>query len=206
MSLGYRLVIGLSIFAVLAMVDLRRHGREARRWKEYVFLAAVVAVAILYGVVNDLITSSISWEYFYYGKELSAVLGPQTPPERAAMRWQAAMVGVKATWSVGLILGSVMLIANNPSRSMPPLTFARLFGFVPWVFLFTACMGVVFGFIGAKGELNWCSQDFVEMAQTNLFRPSHFMTAWGVHLGGYLGGIIGGVIAACRIRAARARV
>ena len=37
------------------------------------------------------------------------------------------------------------------------------------------------------------------MAQTNLFRPSHFMTAWGVHLGGYLGGTIGGIVAVFKV-------
>jgi membrane associated rhomboid family serine protease len=144
-------------------------------------------------------------KYFYYGKELSLVLGPQTPPDRAAMRWEAAKVGMKATWSVGLILGAVLLMANNPSRSRPQLSFPRLFAFLPAVLLFTALLAVIFGFIGSRGGLNWCSADFREMAQTNLFRPSSFMTAWGVHLGGYIGGILGGAVAVWRVNACRSR-
>jgi hypothetical protein len=205
MTLSIRLAIGLSIFAFLAITDLHRNGKRARRWREYAFLAAVVAIAMLYGIINDQITSAISWEYFYYGKELSPILGPQTPPDRAAMRWQAAKVGMQATWTVGLILGSVLLIANNPSKSKPQLTFPRLFAFVPAVLLFTALLAILFAFIGSRGGLNWCSEDFRQMAQTNLFRPSHFMTAWGANLGGYIGGIAGGVIAVCRVLAARSR-
>ena len=65
MPLPFRLTIGLSIFALLAIVDLHRNGKQARRWREYAFLAAVVAIAMLYGILNDQITSAISWEYFY---------------------------------------------------------------------------------------------------------------------------------------------
>jgi hypothetical protein len=206
MSLPIRVAIGLSIFAVQAIVDLRRNGSSARRWREYCFLAAVVGIAMMYGIVNDQITSAISWEYFYYGKELCLVLGAQTPPDRAAMRWEAAKVGMKATWSAGLILGALMLIANNPSRTRPQLSFARLFMFVPGVLLFTAMMGVLLAWVGSRGGLNWCSNDFRLMAQTNLFRPSHFMTAWGANLGGYLGALVGSLFALWRVWACRSRL
>jgi len=199
MTLPYRLAIGLSIFAVLAITDLQRNGASARRWREYCFLAAVVSVAMAYGAVNDQITSAISWEYFYYGKELYLVLGAQTPPDRAAMRWEASKVGMKATWSVGLLLGALLLIANNPRPSRPQLSFGRLFAFLPAVLMFTAMMAVVLGLVGSHGGLNWCSTDFRMMAQTNLFRPSHFTAAWGAHLGGYVGGVLGGLIAAWRV-------
>lgn len=205
MPLPYRLAIGLSIFAFLAITDLHRNGKAARRWREYAFLAAVVAIAMAYGIINDQITSTISWEYFYYGKELCLVLGPQTPPDRAAMRWEAAKVGIKATWSVGLILGALLLVANNPSRSRPQLSFRRLFSFVPAVFIFAALMAVALGFAGSLGGLNWCSDDFRMLAQTNLFRPSHFMAAWGAHLGGYIGGIVGGAVAVWRVIFCRSR-
>ena len=206
MPLSLRLTIGLSIFAVLAIVDLRRNGSNARRWREYCFLATIVAVAIAYGIINDQITSAISWEYFYYGKELSLVLGAQTPPDQAAMRWEAAKVGIKATWSVGLILGVLLLIANNPSAFKPQLSFLRLFAFVPGVLLFAALLAVALGFVGSRGGLNWCSDDFQMMAQTNLFRPAHFMAAWGAHLGGYVGGIAGGLLATWRVALERNRL
>jgi membrane associated rhomboid family serine protease len=76
---------------------------------------------------------------------------------------------------------------------------------VPGVLLFAAVLAVVLGFVGSCGGLNWCSDDFRMMAQTNLFRPSHFMAAWGAHLGGYIGGIVGGLVAVWRVVACRKR-
>src|SRR5438309_744869 len=65
-----RIATGVLIFVALAIADLRAHGAAATRWKEYRFLIVVTALAMLYGALNDQITSAISWEYFYYGKDL----------------------------------------------------------------------------------------------------------------------------------------
>src|SRR3954463_15199167 len=104
-SLPIRIAIGVAIFTALALHDLRRHGRRATRWREYAVLLACVAAACAYGVLNDQLTSSISWEYFYYGKGLETALGPQIPPDPLQLHLRAALVGVQATWSAGLILG-----------------------------------------------------------------------------------------------------
>src|SRR5437870_5921444 len=96
-----RIAVGASIFAVLAMVDLWKHGRAATRWREYGVLLIAVAVAMVYGIVNDLVTSSISWEYFFYGKRLDRVLSDAVPPDMARLHWEAAKIGMKATWSAG---------------------------------------------------------------------------------------------------------
>src|SRR3954466_3756096 len=98
-GLKTRIAIGVAIFLVLAIYDLKKNGRRARRWREYAFLVACVAMGIVYGAINDQVSSAISWEYFYYGKELDGVLGPHVPPDRAAMRWEAAKIGMGATWS-----------------------------------------------------------------------------------------------------------
>jgi hypothetical protein len=204
-ALPMRLCVGCCIFACLAIIDLRRNGRSARRWREYAFLLAAVAVAMVYGVVNDQITSAISWEYFYYGKELSTVLGPMTPPDRAALGWEAAKVGVHSTWSMGLLLGAALLIANNPRKGRPPLAFRRLLGLLPGILLLTVSCGIALGLAGFFGLLNWCSADFRVMARSGLFRPSQFMATWGAHLGGYIGGLIGGTLAVMRVLALRRR-
>ncbi|MDB5318889.1 MAG: hypothetical protein JWN40_520, partial [Phycisphaerales bacterium] len=79
----------------------------------YSILLFAVIGAIVYGVLNDQITSTISWEYFYYGKDLAEQLGPRTPPDALALHRAAALVGVKATWSAGLIIGVAQLLANT---------------------------------------------------------------------------------------------
>src|SRR3954454_9249374 len=158
-----RIGAGAFIFLCLALWDLKQHGRDARRWREYLFLIACVIVAMIYGIANDQVTSAISWEYFYYGKELEAVLGPTVPPDRAAMRWEAAKIGMMATWSVGLILGAALLIANNPRPSRPSLAPSRLLALLPIALLITSAFGIVFGFLGWTGCLNWITPDFVAM-------------------------------------------
>lgn len=124
-STPHRILAGVGIFTLLAVADLIQRGRYAKRWREYAFLLLCVAAAMLYGVANDEITSRISWEYFYYGKELAPVIGPDVPPNPAALSWQAARIGAAATWWVGLVIGVAMLMANNPSHRRPQLPYSH---------------------------------------------------------------------------------
>jgi hypothetical protein len=97
-GLATRILAGAIIFLCLAISDLKKRGSQATRWREYLFLLVVVAASVLYGVLNDQITSAISWEYFYYGKELGHVLGPEVPPDRAAMGWRRGRQGCSSAW------------------------------------------------------------------------------------------------------------
>jgi hypothetical protein len=200
-----RVCIGLAIFAALAIVDLRAHGRNATRWREYAFLLLCVVAAVGYGALNDQITSRISWEYFYYAKELSKELGPEVPPDPAALRRAAAIVGAKAAWSAGLLIGVALLIANNPRQDRPRLSYRTLVGLLATILACAAACGAVFGVIGYRGGLTWASEDFREMWQTNLFRPRRFLCTWGVHLGGYLGALVGTAICVVYVLNARGR-
>ena len=134
------------------------------------------------------------------------MLGPTIPPDRAAMSWEAAKIGMMATWSVGLLLGAAMLIANNPRPNRPPVHFSRLVIVLPVVLGLTCISAFIFGLLGWFGALNWMSTDFVEMWKTNIFRPRHFTAAWGAHLGGYIGGLLGGAYAVWRIVRQRRRL
>jgi hypothetical protein len=194
-----RIVVGIAIFTVLAVVDLRRNASAATRWREYGVLAASVAAALVYGALNDQITSRISWEYFYYAKELDKLLGPTTPPDMSALHWEAAKVGLKATWSAGLVFGVALLLANNPRGDLPRLRNRQVLGFLPLIFGAAAICGALFGILGYEGRLNFLSADFVEMASADVFRPRRFMCTWGIHLGGYLGGFLGTMMAVVRI-------
>ena len=194
-----RLVIGLLFFATLAIVDFRKHGQRARRWREYAFLVACVAAAILYGVLNDQVTSRISWEYFYYGKQLDKVLGEPTPPDSFALSREAAKIGAMATWSVGLLLGVAILMANNPRRDRPQLSFRDLLMLLPIVLAITVACAIVGGAVGWFGWLNWIAEDFRDMWSARIWRPPHFMATYGAHLGGYIGGLIGGAWGVWRV-------
>jgi hypothetical protein len=185
-----RVAIGCSIFAALAAIDLARHGRSATRWREYVFLLLGVALAMTYGAINDAIASRISWEYFYYGKGLSDRLGPQIPPDATALRNAAIGIGLRATWSAGLIAGVALLIANNPRPGNSRLAYGTLSRLLLLILACAALCAALGAVAGRAGALTGTDPDIAAMARENLFRPDRFLTVYGMNLGGYAGGIL----------------
>ncbi len=202
-SLTARIAAGVLIFTCLAVVDVLRRGRAATRWREYLFLLAIVAIALLYGIVNDQITSRISWEYFFFGKGLAEVLGPQVPPDPRQLSWEAAKVGMKATWTAGLLIGVAILFANNPSPTRAPLRYPRLLLAACRVILVAAACAAALGYAGSSGWLAAFSDDFRQMLRHDEMRPRRFMIAFGIHLGGYIGGLLGAAWAVITIRRER---
>jgi len=196
-----RVAAGVAILTGLAAWELHRKGRRgARRWREYVYLAAAAAVAMAYGMLNDQITVTVSWEYFYYGKLLGGTMGPGAAPAMGALRWEAFKLGAKAAWTVGLILGVVILIANNPRPGRPGVPYRTLYRLILWPLAGAAGCAVVAGVAGYAGAF---AAIFTPIVVNDLWRPSRFMCAWGIHMGGYLGAAVGGAGAIWRVRCLR---
>ena len=189
-SLPVRITLGLLILLTLALLDYRRHRQHATRWREYLILLLCTLAAMAYGVLNDQITSTISWEYFYYGKDLGKVLGPHTPPDPLQLHLHAALVGIQATWTAGLIIGVALLFANNPSKTLPELPHKTLLKFLPLIMLITATVAALGAYLGYTAHLTRFNDDFPIMLKDNLWRPRRFMAVYGIHLGGYLGGLL----------------
>jgi hypothetical protein len=202
--LGARILVGITIFAIFAALDLYKNGRAATRWREYLFLFSAAAVAIGYGALNDQVTSSISWEYFYFWKGLDEKLGSQTPPDALRLHWEAAKIGMQAAWTLGLLAGAALVIANNPSRRYPRAPYRVLWRGLPIIIGTVILCSAMFAVIGHSGGLDWISQDLREEASRH--RPERFMTTWGIHLGGYIGAPIGIVLAVWRVRRARGKM
>jgi hypothetical protein len=198
-----RIGIGAGIFAMLAAVDLARHGRRATRWREYLFLLVACALAITYGVINDRIASSVSWEYFYFGKGLDQQLGPRVPPDPGALHWAACKVGIKATWSVGLLIGVALLLANNPKPARRQLPYRTLVSFLLMILLVSACFAAIGARLGSRGGLSWTSADLRALQRDDLFRPARFFAVYGMNLGGYVGGAIGTIVSIVWVRRLR---
>ena len=195
-----RVAAGVAVLTGLAAWELHRKGRQARRWREYVYLAAAAGVATAYGMLNDQITVTVSWEYFYFGKGLEDAMGPGLPPAMGALRWEALKLGAKAAWTVGLILGVVILIANNPRPGRASVPYRTLYRLILWPLAGAAGCAVVAGVAGYAGAF---AALFSPIVVNDLWRPSRFMCAWGMHLGGYLGAAVGGVGAVWRVRCLR---
>jgi len=188
-----RVLIGTAIFFMLAGIYLYRNGPAARRWREYSVLIAAVLAALAYGTINDQVTVTISPEYFLYGKELYKIVGDN--PTMETLRWEAAKVGFKATWSAGLIFGVALLLANNPYRHWVQLRNRELMLWIPVIVAMAAILGAVGGWLGYRGGLAKFDSDFQDLLAADIYRPYRFMATWGVHLGGYVGGLIGTAIA-----------
>ena len=198
-----RIIAGATILVGLAWWDWRRNGAQARRWREYSFLLAVTLGAIAFAAALDQVTVTLSWEYFYFGKELHEVLGPQCPPEQLPLRLQASFIGLKAGLGPGLLIGVALLMANNPRKARPSLPTRRLLRAVAWPLGLAALCIAAVSAAGYAGWLTWMSQDFREMVAEDVMRPMRFMSAWGAHLGAYVGGGLGTLVAALRVLRAR---
>jgi hypothetical protein len=201
-----RIAVGAGIFVALATIDLVRNGSRATRWREYAFLLAATAFAMLYGMANDRIAVGISWEYFYYGKGLSDQLGPTVPPDTAAIHRAAVGVGLRATWTVGLLIGAILLIANNPRLNRRQVSYRILLGMLPLIGVVATFGAGVGGFVGSHGWLNWTNAGLSEIWRDNEFRPTQFLAVYGINLGGYVGGAIGTIIAVFKVWKRRVHV
>lgn len=198
-SLPYRVAVGVSIFAWMAIVDYRAHRQRATRWREYAFLFLCVGFAMAYGILNDLITSRISVEYFLYGKgvaeRVSAEVAGDPDRFRGTLDVQAMRIGALATWSAGLIAGAAILITNSVGRR-PRLRMRSMLGLLPLIGVSAVAFAIVGGLLGYAGAFTRFSADFAEMVAKDEMRPARFMAVFGIHLGGYVGALVG-LIAAC---------
>lgn len=201
-SLPYRIGAGALIFITLALFDVYKNRSRATRWREYAFLLACVAIAIVYGVTNDLITSRISPEYFLYFKgaveHVSNEAAANPELHRGELDLQAIRIGTLATWTAGLIAGAFLLLANTIGN-WPRLQMRRLARFVPLIFIAAIVCAIALGFIGGRGGLAWSSADFREMIARDEMRPYRVMCVYGIHLGGYAGSLLGLLIAMARV-------
>ncbi len=170
---------------------------------------AMVA-AVLYGILNDQVTITLSPEYFtvfkrqQFGLLLEAMGLMDAPP-----RLQAMAIGTAATWWFGLFLGVIVSLFGTLGRA-PSLTtrgFIRVIGLVLAV---AAMISVLFGAAGyvlapripgfgtASIVENW---PFLHGIREQ--RRAFAVGFW--HDEAYLGGVVGTVVACVYVRRWRRR-
>lgn len=204
-GLAARVAIGGTILAIWAIDDLRRKGRAATRWREYAFLLVAAIAAAVYGAMNDLVTSSISWEYFYYGKGLMEKLGPLAPPAAGALAWGAMKVGMTSSWSAGVLAGALLLWANSHrwrrGTAVDPMSMPRLARWLWRVAMGALIGGATGGIAGRIVAVYWAPADLQAICGLDGRRVAMFITTWGIHAGSYLGAAIATVCCVWLIRA-----
>jgi hypothetical protein len=167
----------------LAVRDVVGDRRDTRRVKEYAFLFATTLAAVVYGVVHDQLTVTLSPEYFLDGKGLVAAPRP--------LRLAVAMLAVGSSWWVGLALGAALLIANNPRRTGCPaqLTYPEL-GRLAAAPLVAASLGAAAGSVNIADPFRLAASVRPLVSDD---RVRAFLLVWGIHAGSYAGAFLGGI-------------
>jgi hypothetical protein len=190
---GYwRLGALLALMSIVAWIDWRRHSAAATKWREYSFLLAAGLLGGLIGIANDLITSAISPDYFIFGKGI---------PADDHFRLHVASLGFQAGLLMGMLVGGIYLIANNPKPDRHSLSPAQLFGFA----LSPVLSAMLIAPVVAILIFRWDPLHFTAKLGDVLtpMQTSRFLAVWGIHLGIYAGGLLGTAYAVCAIRRRR---
>jgi hypothetical protein len=169
------------LMAVGAVLDLRRHGRAAARYKEYAFIWLTGLIGCLAGGTADLITSSISPGYFTLGK---GVLDGE------GFKLRVAVFGLQEGLSAGVIAGAVCMYAGRRKCKLAPLGFGEMLGLL-WIPITGAIAGALLLPLAAGGSdpagLALKMDGALLAAQA-----VPFVRVWWIHTGLY-GGLLAGL-------------
>jgi hypothetical protein len=195
MSFCWRLAALVALMSVVAWIDWRRHGERATRWREYSFLLVAGMLGGSFGVGIDQLTSTISPEYFIFGKGI---------PHDDAFRVHVASLGFQAGFVMGMLVGGIYLLANNPRPGRTSLSYGRLFRFGVAPIIAAAVAAP----ISALAIDNW---DPLNLARElrDVLSPAEidqFRLVWGIHVGLYVGGVIGTAVGVVKIRRSRTHI
>jgi len=167
------------------------------------WIAIAVFAAVLYGIINDQITTTISPEYFsVFKREQFAPLLDQVGLLDAPTRVQAVAVGVAATWWYGLFLGIVLGFSGMVGR-YPPLPTGRYVLAVAWVMSATLGISVIFGIAAYLSEpiIGPDAAHWPFLAGIVDVRRAFAVGWW--HNGAYFGALVATIVAGFRMQKQR---
>jgi hypothetical protein len=179
--------------------------RLATRLAPAAWVPLAIVAAVLYGIINDQITVSLSPEYFsVFKRQQFWDLLEATGLGQAPARVQAIVIGAAATWWFGMLLGLLVGVAGAIGRA-PRLTTRQFLKAVGVVMLVAAGTSLAFGCVGyAQGPVRHGSEPgridelwpFLQGIRDT--RRAFAVGCW--HDGAYLGGLIGTILACWRVQ------
>jgi len=186
-SFLYRIILLVVLMLVVSLVDFSRKGAQATKYREYGFILITGAVGAIIGFVNDLITSSISPEYFTLGKGLE---------ESPDLRVQAGLFGLRVGFSAGVIGGAICLYASRRKSACPPIKCSRLLQML-WM---PVAGAILCGMALPLAFSNFDPARFSAQLDTLLDAEKirRFRQVWWCHIGLYAGMVMGLATMICR--------
>ncbi len=184
-SISFRLSIGLTIFLILGVRDYLKNREDPKRAKEYLFIAGCSIASIVYAIIHDCITFSISIEYFAIAKDLG---------EDVKLFPDVVLLATKASYWVGIIVGLVLVVANNPFKNYKQLTYTELAKQIPLPLMAALIFGFLAYFIPDLTE-----PVFSKGGEEILKDPENFERVAFIHWGTYIGGLLGLVVTALKV-------
>lgn len=175
------LLAGLML--VGAAVDRWRHGEAANRHKEYGFIWLTGIIGCLAGGINDLITSSISPDYFILGKGLAGGEG---------FRLRAVLFGVQEGLSAGVIAGAICVYVARGGSKRPPVEFNFLFRLLGRPICCAAAGALLVPVLAGHYDPAGLALKMSETEQAQTIVPA-FLRVWWIHTGLYAG-LLAGVL------------
>ncbi len=195
-TLPYRIAGALVFFGFLGIRDWVRNPEHPTRVREYLFLVVSMLLAIVYGIVHDHITATISVDYFLNAKGLAS--------DPRSYRVAVSILAIKASYGPGVLAGALMLIANNPSPGKPQLSYAHLLRYCVYPVMGAAICALVLGPLTVVvGRASWLGDAALAYAPAD--RAGRFLAVWGIHAGSYAGAALGTVLAVVKVLHRRKR-
>jgi len=165
-----------------AVLDLRRHGRAATRYKEYAFIWLTGLMGCLAGGTADMITSSISPAYFTLGKGLL---------DGEGFKLRVALFGLQEGLSAGVIAGAVCMYAGRRKSKFAPLGFGPMLGLL-WIPMTGAFAGALLLPLAA-GASDPAALALKMDGALWAAQIVPFVRVWWIHTGLY-GGLLAGLL------------
>ena len=181
----------VALMAIVAAVDYWRHRERATRWREHAFVLAAGLIVGLFGMVNDLLTSTISPDYFVIGKDIPADTLP----------WGAMTLGFQAGFSSGAIASAVCVWVATRRSGHPPMPLAKLALLLWRPFVLAVVLAVTFFLLlSSFNPLDFRAKIGTLLSDSQV---DSFLRVWWIHLGlyvGLLGGVVWSIVAVVRWR------
>lgn len=146
-----------------------------------------IAIASCFGILHDQITYTISPEYYTRFKFIMFRLTEEGIPLQMNHRLGALLVGVKATWWVGMIIGlfyAFMLHHINEDNIARKL-FTKTIKLTFFITIICSIIGFFYGKVYlAEIGVDWYLPE-------NLIDTKNFITVGSIHNASYTGGLLG---------------